>query len=61
MTETDLLKLLDNIVSLSLLLLVWQMERKRSERLEAKNDRVFEVFMDEHKQRINSKNNAQDV
>lgn len=56
MNETDLFKLLDNIVSLSLLLLVWQMERKRSERLEAKNDRFVEVFIDEHKARQQIRN-----
>jgi len=58
MTEADLFKLLDNIVSLSLLLLVWQLERKRSDRLEAKVDRFTEVFIDEHKQRVNSNNGA---
>jgi hypothetical protein len=58
MTETDLFKLLDNIVSLSLLLLVWQLERKRSERLEAKVDRFTEVFIDEHKARLSNKNDG---
>jgi len=51
MTESDLLALLDNVVSLSLLLLVWSMERKRSERLEQKNDNLVQVFVDEHKTR----------
>jgi len=51
MDEAQLLSLLDNVISLSLLLFVWQLERRRSERLETKNDTLVQVFIDEHKTR----------
>lgn len=49
MNETDLLKLLDSIVSLSLLLLVWQLERKRVTMLETKLTKYENMLIDEHK------------
>lgn len=51
MDETQLLSLLDNVISLSLLLFVWQLERRRAERLEQKNDSLVQVFIEEHKTR----------
>jgi len=51
MTEQQLFGLLDNVVSLSILLFVWQLERKRADRLERKNDDLVNVFIDEHKTR----------
>lgn len=59
MSESDILKLLDSVVSLAILLLVWQTERKRSERLEVKNDRLIEVFIDDHKSRRDKPNEHQ--
>lgn len=51
MTDADLFKLLDNIVSLSLLLLVWQLERKRVAMLDSKLSRYEDMMIDEHKAR----------
>jgi len=51
MDETQILSLLDNVVSLSLLLFVWQLERRRADRLEQKADSLVEVFVNEHKTR----------
>lgn len=54
MAEDQLLTLIDNVISLGLLLLVWSLERKRSERLETKNDNLTQVFIDDHKARRGS-------
>jgi len=52
MSDADLFKLLDNIVSLSLLLLVWQLERKRVSQLDAKLSRYEDMLIDEHKAKV---------